>query len=120
MTDTRYNLLALAPLSGYLRMSVKEKYIYRYILNKIFLAFNLSVKKRNVVFRRAWISLPSQDQGAALFMHINFKLGRMGKVFLSPFQPHTSQAFSTFVCCFIKANCTEGDEQTLHRIQQVC
>lgn len=58
-------------------------------------------------------------RNVALFMHINFKLERMGKLFLSQFQSHTSQAFSTslFVCYFIKANCTKGDQHTQDRIQ---
>lgn len=97
-------------------MSVKRNiyisiYIYTDIslLNKIILAFNLSVIEETWCLDMHGYHF-SGPRNVALFMHINFKLGRMGKVFLSLFQSRTSQTFSTslFVCCFIKANYRRG------------
>jgi len=92
-TDTRYSLLPLASLFGYLRLPVKEKDIF--FLNKILLALNLWEKKRGVQTCMDTMAFFTGPRNVALFMHIIFKLERVGKLFLSQFQSLTSQAFST-------------------------
>lgn len=94
MTDTRYSLLALASLSGYFRMPIKEIFF----VNRIFLALNLSVQKAmwcsDTFPVRGYSAFFTGARNVAPFM-INFQLERMGKLFLARFQTRTSQAFST-------------------------
>lgn len=56
-------------------------------------------------------------RNVALFMYINFKLERMGKLFVPVSATYFTSFQHFFVCYFIKANGTKGDQQTLDRIQ---